>query len=63
MGVSANKNNMNKIKHSATAEGNETRYRSPQIKGIHMMVQNVLCQSGDGPMNEKDYGDGGFHNA
>lgn len=38
------------------------RYRRPEAKEIPLTVQGVLCQSGNGPMGEKDYGDGGFHN-
>lgn len=36
------------------------QYRSPQVKAIVVKVQGVLCQSGNEPMREVDYGDGGF---
>lgn len=35
-------------------------YTSPQVRVISVNVQNVLCQSGNGPMREYDYGNGGF---
>ena len=39
----------------------ERQYRSPEVKVVFVKAQAVLCQS-VGPMYEKDYGDGGFHN-
>lgn len=38
-------------------------YETPEIRVVHINPQNVLCQSGNGPMYEKDYGNGGFHNS
>ena len=35
-------------------------YNAPRAKVIEVNVQNVLCQSGNEPMNEVDYGNGGF---
>ena len=35
-------------------------YNAPQAEAIEVNVQNVLCQSGNEPMNEVDYGNGGF---
>ena len=35
-------------------------YKAPQTKVIEVNAQNVLCQSGNEPMNEVDYGNGGF---
>ena len=37
-----------------------TAYLSPQVKVVLMSSLNVLCQSGNEPMREADYGDGGF---
>ena len=38
-------------------------YESPEIRVVRVNAQNVLCQSSNGPMYEKDYGNGGFHNS
>ena len=35
-------------------------YKAPQAEVIEVNVQSVLCQSGNGSMYERDYGDGGF---
>lgn len=35
-------------------------YRSPKINVIEVEALKVLCQSGNEPMNEVNYGDGGF---
>ena len=35
-------------------------YIAPQAKVIEVKVQNVLCQSANQSMYEKDFGDGGF---
>ena len=35
-------------------------YKSPRVDVIEVNVQNVLCQSGNESMYEKDLGDGGF---
>ena len=45
-----------------TINTNDTtlRYTSPQIKEIPINVRDMLCLSGNAPMGEGDYGDGGF---
>ena len=35
-------------------------YKAPRAEVIEVNVQNVLCQSGNQSMYEKDFGDGGF---
>ncbi len=35
-------------------------YKVPRAEVIEVNIQNVLCQSGNEPMNEVDYGNGGF---
>ena len=35
-------------------------YKAPQARVVEVYVQNVLCQSGNEPMSEEDYGNGGF---
>lgn len=52
---------MEQIKHVAAAEDCGKRYSSPEVKVVFVRAQGILCQSGNGPMYEKDYGDGGFH--
>lgn len=36
------------------------QYCSPEVKVIPVKAQGMLCQSGNEPMREYDYGDGGF---
>lgn len=35
-------------------------YKAPGAEVIEMNGMSVLCQSGNEPMNEVDYGNGGF---
>ncbi len=36
------------------------RYTSPTVKVVFVKAQGVLCESGNEPMRELDYGNGGF---
>ncbi len=35
-------------------------YKAPEAEVIEINVQGVLCQSGNGSMYERDFGNGGF---
>ena len=36
-------------------------YKAPRAEVIKVNVRSMLCQSVNGPMYEKEFGDGGFH--
>ena len=49
------------IDETYDSAGGKLRYRSPAINVIPINVRDMLCSSGNAPMGEGDYGDGGFH--
>lgn len=51
---------MEQARYDTAAVDSVKRYASPEIKVVLMSSLNVLCQSGNEPMREADYGDGGF---
>ena len=54
---SAQKDMMEKDKKT---ESIDATYLSPQTKVLFIKSQGVLCLSGNEPMREHDYGNGGF---
>ena len=52
--------NMNKVIQNISVAAGIQQYRSPETGVFFVKTQGLLCQSGNVPVREDDYGDAGF---